>query len=104
MSGTPEPTPTPVRLPCAALRRRRIAAVAPTTPPRPHRRERIAAIDALEKDGWELMDVVNDEFACLHNVDPRPLPTQRVAAAWAIVERWDYTPDADRWPRRGGAT
>ncbi|KAI7841312.1 hypothetical protein COHA_004931 [Chlorella ohadii] len=60
--------------------------------------ERIRFLADLEKDGWELMEAVDDEFACLHNKQPKPHGERQLAEAWEIVERWEEGVELGRWP------
>ncbi|PRW59024.1 SOUL heme-binding [Chlorella sorokiniana] len=60
--------------------------------------ERIRFLADLERDGWELMEAVDDEYACLHNRQPKPRGERRLAEAWEIVERWEEGVEWERWP------
>lgn len=86
--------------PCPAHHLRCSAPVKPTCACLCACRERIAFIEQLEHEGWELEEAV-DEYACLHNQRPSADSEGRMARAWDLVERWEEGAPAPRLPGAG---
>ncbi|KAL4425555.1 hypothetical protein ABPG75_009571 [Micractinium tetrahymenae] len=63
--------------------------------------ERIRFLSDLEADGWVLEAPLDDEYACLRNVAPKPPHERRLRDAWDIAEQWEEGIQWHHWPGPG---